>query len=167
MFSLICARIKGSINNREAGDLRRHCAYYDVIVMVVLVKIPQHGNAIVPISPGIKNWNKFHSHWFIDLQLNDPLLAREACKPNTFIHHCVPSAKHMQTKFNQYSCVNNYKLRDAYSIRYVPWRWLDCGEMINTNVPNDKFACLIHQNWLIICCMVKCCWKQVVRYLKN
>ena len=34
MFTLICARINGSFNNREAGDLRRHCAHYDVIVMV-------------------------------------------------------------------------------------------------------------------------------------
>ena len=33
MFSLICARINGWINNRESGDLRRHCAHYDVIVM--------------------------------------------------------------------------------------------------------------------------------------
>ena len=33
MFSLICAWINGWVNNREAGDLRRHCAHYDVIVM--------------------------------------------------------------------------------------------------------------------------------------
>ena len=32
MFSLICAWIKGWVNNREAGDLRRHRAHYDVIV---------------------------------------------------------------------------------------------------------------------------------------
>ena len=33
MFSLICARISGWVNNREAGDLRRHRAHYDVIEM--------------------------------------------------------------------------------------------------------------------------------------
>ena len=33
MFSLICAWINGWVNNREAGDLRRKCAHYDVIVM--------------------------------------------------------------------------------------------------------------------------------------
>ena len=33
MFSLICALINGWVNNREAGDLRRHRAHYDVIVM--------------------------------------------------------------------------------------------------------------------------------------
>ena len=35
MISLICARINGWVNNREAGDLRRHRAHYDVIVMWV------------------------------------------------------------------------------------------------------------------------------------
>ena len=34
MFYLICARINYSVNNRRAGDLRRHRAHYDVIVMV-------------------------------------------------------------------------------------------------------------------------------------
>ena len=33
MFTLICARINGWVNNGEAGDLRRNRAHYDVIVM--------------------------------------------------------------------------------------------------------------------------------------
>ena len=33
IFSLICAWINGLINNREAGDLRRHCSHSDVTVM--------------------------------------------------------------------------------------------------------------------------------------
>ena len=33
MFSLIYAWINGWVNNREAGDLRRFPAHYDVIVM--------------------------------------------------------------------------------------------------------------------------------------
>ena len=37
MFSFICAWISGWVNNREAGDLRRHCAHYDVIVMTQLI----------------------------------------------------------------------------------------------------------------------------------
>ena len=35
MFSLICTWINGWVNNREAGDLRHHCAHYDVSVMGV------------------------------------------------------------------------------------------------------------------------------------
>ena len=34
MFSLICAWINGWVNNGETGDLRRHGAHYDVIVMI-------------------------------------------------------------------------------------------------------------------------------------
>ena len=33
VFTLICPLINVWVNNREAGDLRRHCAHYDVIVM--------------------------------------------------------------------------------------------------------------------------------------
>ena len=33
MFSLICVWINSWVNNREAGDLRRNRAHYDVIVM--------------------------------------------------------------------------------------------------------------------------------------
>ena len=33
MFPLICAWMNGSVNNREADDLRRHRAHYDVTVM--------------------------------------------------------------------------------------------------------------------------------------
>ena len=43
-FSLIGARIKDWVNNGEAGDLRRHCAHYDVIVMFTL---PHHHGHIL------------------------------------------------------------------------------------------------------------------------
>ena len=33
MFSLISSWINGWVNKREAGDLRRHCAYHDVVVL--------------------------------------------------------------------------------------------------------------------------------------
>ena len=36
MFSLICIRINCWVNNCEAGDLRRHRAHYDVIVMIFM-----------------------------------------------------------------------------------------------------------------------------------
>ena len=35
MFSLICAWINSWVNNREAGDLRRYRAHYDVTVMLM------------------------------------------------------------------------------------------------------------------------------------
>ena len=36
MFSLICAWINGWVNNGEACDFRRHGAYYDVILMIMV-----------------------------------------------------------------------------------------------------------------------------------
>ena len=42
MFSLICAWINVWVNNGEAGDLRRHCAHYDVIVMVTWNDVHQY-----------------------------------------------------------------------------------------------------------------------------
>ena len=40
MFSLICAWINGWVNNREAGDLRRNHAHYDVNVMLNVFLAP-------------------------------------------------------------------------------------------------------------------------------
>ena len=40
MFSLICAWINGSVNNGEAGDLRRYRAHYDVTVMYSWARSP-------------------------------------------------------------------------------------------------------------------------------
>ena len=40
MFSLICARINGWVNNGEAGDLGRHRPHYDVIVMGMVLFVP-------------------------------------------------------------------------------------------------------------------------------
>ena len=38
MFPLICVGINGWINSREAGDLRRYCAHYDVSVISKVCK---------------------------------------------------------------------------------------------------------------------------------
>ena len=35
LFSLICVWINGWVNNREAGDFRRHRAHYDVTLMSI------------------------------------------------------------------------------------------------------------------------------------
>ena len=42
MFSLICAWINGWVSNGKAGDLRRHRARYDVIIMLIYPAVP-HG----------------------------------------------------------------------------------------------------------------------------
>ena len=46
MFSLICVWINDWVSNRDAGDLRRNLAHYDVIVMsgllVICIMQPRH-----------------------------------------------------------------------------------------------------------------------------
>ena len=42
MFSLVCAWINGWVNNREAGDLRRHRIHYDVTVIKRVLLIFYH-----------------------------------------------------------------------------------------------------------------------------
>ena len=56
MFTLICARINGWVNNREAGDLRRHRAHYDVIVMrpVMHKAFPRHGVFMQTITDQVR-----------------------------------------------------------------------------------------------------------------
>ena len=44
MFTLICARINAWVNNREAGDLRRNLAHYDVIVMTMMTTMTTRGS---------------------------------------------------------------------------------------------------------------------------
>ena len=39
MFYLICVWINGWVNNREAGDLRRHLGHYDVSVMITRLSV--------------------------------------------------------------------------------------------------------------------------------
>ena len=45
MFTLICARINVWVNTREAGDLRRYCPHYDVIVMLAIIKLLKYGTS--------------------------------------------------------------------------------------------------------------------------
>ena len=49
MFSLIFIWINGWVNNREAGDLRRHRAHYDVIVCLALLRIQIYASVILTI----------------------------------------------------------------------------------------------------------------------
>ena len=70
MFSLICVWINGWENNREAGDLRRYRAHYDVIVM----DGPRHQEPVYACNekgtslPGCA-WNVRHSLCHIDMGL--------------------------------------------------------------------------------------------------
>ena len=71
MFSLISVWINGWVNNREAGDLRRYRAHYDVTVMLTLLSkhwLSQDDNLRVPklLCPndrGCSTRFNFRSFW--------------------------------------------------------------------------------------------------------
>ena len=58
MFSLICAWINGWVNSGEAGDLRRHCAHYNVTVMrkqtvrqsMVMSRLPEQPDDVMTLK---------------------------------------------------------------------------------------------------------------------
>ena len=45
MFSLICAWTSGWVNNRDAGDLRRHCPHHDVTAMLLFMSSVKQSGA--------------------------------------------------------------------------------------------------------------------------
>ena len=72
VFSLICIWINGLVNNREAGELRRYRAHYDVTVMTTRVswtKKPKYRKS--PNISGIKTPNVNVSRF--TLQLPSPI----------------------------------------------------------------------------------------------
>ena len=80
MFSLISAWINGWVNNREAGDLRRHRSHYDVIVMTtnqylgilsdlmvrtISITLFTGGGVLAPILNATSGFDQvaFSTHW--------------------------------------------------------------------------------------------------------
>ena len=56
-FSLICAWINGWLNNREAGDLRRHRAHYDVNNNEWLCLSRHYCSTQLCLDPGLQCWD--------------------------------------------------------------------------------------------------------------
>ena len=63
MFSLICVWINDWVNNREAGDLRRYRAHYDVIVMSCIIFVKQGWEFIKVVNTSKPRQN---GHHFVD-----------------------------------------------------------------------------------------------------
>ena len=90
MFSLICAQISGWVNNREAGDLRRHRAHYDVIVMqhlslaITITAYMLTSNGVRPSAGSVLTYFRVHMFCLqVSLAFTDSvtlLLTRDAIK---------------------------------------------------------------------------------------
>ena len=82
MFSLICAWINGWVNNREAGDLRRYRAHYDVTVMLLKLCMIHPVDSSTCESVGKGMFNDIHEE-FVRCNLK---LLHSAWEHNT-LHH--------------------------------------------------------------------------------
>ena len=65
MFSLICVWINGWVNSREAGDLRRYRAHYDVTVMCwdAMKGVVTLGSCAIKASHYVTGPMRWRSHW--------------------------------------------------------------------------------------------------------
>ena len=116
MFSLICSWINARVNNREAGDLRRHRAHYDVIVMLVAVTI--HVSAYYSFNKNVLEWkkNKIHyCHWsgvylLIEMHLQEFMLCVSRFHEQHFessllqVHYNFGILEHLEKVLNRYCC---------------------------------------------------------------
>ena len=76
MLSLICIWISGWVNNREADDLRRYRAHYDVIVIMLWPRMYWHSHVLNYQS--VQFWlyrdnyihTYIHRYWILGEKLN-------------------------------------------------------------------------------------------------
>ena len=95
MFSLIRARINAWVNTRQAGDLRRHRAYYDVIEVADVSLISENMPILCTIIVTVREHEIFGCN----------LVAYKRCQIIGLplnIHRCGSNKMHMQTGLNMY-----------------------------------------------------------------
>ena len=85
VYSLICTRINGWVNNGEAGDLRRHRAHHDVIVMRWLILMTHRMFWKMPL-PDYRCMMHLETICVVyDNASQDPILLRQIGENNTEI----------------------------------------------------------------------------------
>ena len=142
MFSLIYARIDGWVNNREAGDLRRHPAHYDVIVMNCVMNTSRDFYAIVPYN--IRPWYKFREV-SKDLFIITALWA-------TFYEHATPTLHKMRfsVSINRYWWCANKGVDLIFILRVVYMMRKFSTTSTVTEVHGASFIALtLHSQWVI------------------
>ena len=85
-FSLICAWINGWVNNRETGDLRRHRAHNDVIVMncydITVCKHWHQYNKTIFVTHNSNNYNSTTITRILERYVSSPLAIKYCIKRN-------------------------------------------------------------------------------------
>ena len=111
MFSLICVWINGRVNNREAGDLRRDRAHYDVTVMMTQFYGIPHGLFYRLWSTSCAVREILCSGFYIDfssLPLPSFLLRDRARRRSWNLYHWARNTKTVLTKCWLPICSSTY-----------------------------------------------------------
>ena len=115
IFSLICTRINGWVNNRESGNLRRRCAHYDVTVMTLSFLGRRQ------IVVGTHCW--CHTGTSVGELVTQWASVMTIFHPNTTLPHvtcqstdCMPSSEH---QFNHH---------------VVQWKLCRCNSLLASNI---------------------------------
>ena len=110
--SLICTWIHARVNNREAGDLRRHRAYYDAVVMVLLyfVVVMQQFLAQPCLFLDILHGWITNIGWSHDCP-NDSEITHKGCWNRLITSHnkAQQSAKPLRWRHNEHDGVSDYQ----------------------------------------------------------
>ena len=142
MFSWICVWINGWVNNREAGDLRRHRGHYDVNVMyngassgmrLLTTGLPQ-GSILGPLL-SIIYVNDVH---FLDNKLNFILYADDATLTSPL----------WSITYGGYNDINSVSTLISSEIKRISdWFWIS-KLFWNANKPNSWFSAAT-KKWLL------------------
>ena len=144
MFSFICAWMNGWVNNGEAGDLIRHCAHYDVIVMttvwnprcyqgpLLLTWWPEHGTRISNCVD-CSLWNVITHPWITVTGVRHGWVIISDCISWMYLlsHALIP----ILIQLNAVS-IRGPSCRRWTSLRSSLWKIINCYADIYFGMPN-------------------------------
>ena len=137
MFSLICAWINDWVNNRKAGDLRRHRAHYDVSVMIIRLldirgidsafcgdlTVPSQRPHATPMNFWFLECAHMHVCWMIAGEASDIFWSSHTGYKNN-----IPNVIWMAYV---YICFFSFRARSCIVVSEPGHNWRDCCELIS------------------------------------
>ena len=136
-FSLICARMNGWVNNSKAGDVRRHCAHYDVIVMWS-ISFDWHRGRVTQICVGpldhhwFRTWyvayaapNSYLNQWLHFVILTDEIIFRSNLNQNTdTFNQVIAIGNFISNKWWTFSsgCFNDHYITWLFNDIHFKWQ---------------------------------------------
>ena len=139
MFSLICTRINGWVNNREAGDLRHHRAHYDVTVMILQDNPRTSAVALGVVTPLIYIYRLVHclvNWYFFNDTINDLMPTPSITQPLCSLLNDGSAAHGLVIRKFHYEISRSFKIYlYIVNIRTVLYCSLGCQKKLSKDTP--------------------------------